>query len=56
LCVGAGLCVLSMPDIFDQSEADGQVVLLMTPPAKEAGNVKVVAHLCPSGAITLAED
>ncbi|MFD9948276.1 ferredoxin [Nonomuraea sp. NPDC059023] len=53
-CVGAGMCALSAPEIFDQDERDGRVELLQplpTGPGQAAA--RRVAGLCPSGAITL---
>lgn len=54
-CCGAGMCALTAPDVFDQSEDDGRVLVLdpVPPPALEAA-VRGAAVLCPSGAITLA--
>jgi len=39
-CVGAGQCVLSAPDVFDQSDQDGRVLILphaaaIVPPQSE---------------------
>ena len=34
-CVGSGECVFTVPDIFDQDEADG-IVLLLTDTPEEA--------------------
>ncbi|MER7988719.1 ferredoxin [Streptomyces noursei] len=53
-CVGAGQCVLSAPQVFDQDE-DGIVSLLAAPGADEAAKVRIAAALCPSGAITAHE-
>jgi len=52
VCVGAGLCVLSTSDVFDQREEDGVVRLLQTEP-DEAHYEKVLgaARKCPSKAI-----
>jgi ferredoxin len=55
ICIGAGLCALTAPEIFDQDD-DGLVTVLKADPegdtrpaAREAGS------LCPSGAIQIAE-
>lgn len=56
-CVGAGQCVLAAPEVFDQREDDGLVVLLQESPGpglREA--VQEAAHACPALAITLDED
>ncbi|WP_410658907.1 ferredoxin [Amycolatopsis sp. lyj-112] len=47
-CVGAGNCVLTAPEVFDQDEEDGRVRLLDAEPA-EAGDA---VQLCPAAAIT----
>ncbi|GGQ84376.1 ferredoxin [Couchioplanes azureus] len=52
-CVGAGQCVLSAPDVFDQDD-DGVVeVLAAEPDAQQAEAVSLAEQLCPSGAITV---
>ena len=54
-CVGAGQCVLSAPDIFDQDD-DGIVVLLdPTPPARLHAAARKAARLCPALAIRVEE-
>jgi ferredoxin len=55
VCIGAGMCVLAAPDVFDQSD-DGLVeVLVAAPGAAEADAVRDAVKLCPSGALRLAE-
>jgi ferredoxin len=52
VCIGAGNCVLTAPQVFDQDD-DGIVVLLaQDAPAEEAGKA---VHLCPSGALRIDE-
>ena len=54
LCQGAGMCALTAPAVFDQSEEDGRVVVLDDEPApalEEA--VTRAAQLCPNGVISL---
>jgi ferredoxin len=54
-CVSAGQCVLSAPDVFDQGEDDGVVILLIENPSQErADAVREAASLCPARAIHLA--
>ncbi|MDP9867133.1 MULTISPECIES: ferredoxin [Streptosporangium] len=54
-CVGAGMCALTVPEVFDQSEEEGTVVLLQAdPPASMDAAVRRAVHLCPSGALSLA--
>ncbi|BAJ26504.1 MULTISPECIES: ferredoxin [Kitasatospora] len=55
-CCGAGQCVLAAPDVFDQDERDGTVVLLAArPPADLAREVADAVAACPGGAIRLEE-
>ncbi|GGP82691.1 ferredoxin [Saccharothrix coeruleofusca] len=56
-CVGAGQCVLAEPTAFDQDEQDGTVVVLTEHVAGEAlTRTRQAVQLCPSGALSLAED
>ncbi|GFJ87129.1 ferredoxin [Phytohabitans rumicis] len=52
-CVGAGLCVLSAPELFDQSDADGRVVVRASTDADDPA-VHEAGRLCPSGALRIA--
>ncbi|QUQ62344.1 ferredoxin [Kutzneria sp. CA-103260] len=55
-CVGAGQCVLLVPDVFDQRDEDGIVVLLNEfPPAELHEDVRQAARVCPALAIELDE-
>ncbi|MEQ4725818.1 ferredoxin [Nonomuraea sp. B19D2] len=55
-CVAAGQCVLIAPEVFDQREEDGIVVLLEETPAPEVhGAVRESAAVCPAAAIHLVE-
>ncbi|AHH95639.1 ferredoxin [Kutzneria albida] len=55
-CVGAGQCVLAAPDVFDQRDEDGIVVLLQEyPPAELHEDVRQAARICPALAIELDE-
>ncbi|MCT4352013.1 ferredoxin [Streptomyces sp. Je 1-79] len=54
-CQGAGMCALTAPEVFDQDEHDGLVVLLETrPPYASHAAVREAATLCPAGAIAIA--
>ncbi|GAA2932859.1 MULTISPECIES: ferredoxin [Streptomycetaceae] len=56
VCCGAGRCVLVAPDVFDQREDDGIVVLLdAAPPARLHTAVRESAEVCPAAAIGLDE-
>jgi len=53
-CVGAGHCVRAAPEIFDQNEADGSVVLLMEEASDHsAEKLEKDARLCPSQVIRI---
>ncbi|MGN9780108.1 ferredoxin [Nonomuraea sp. ZG12] len=54
LCIGAGMCALTVPQVFDQSDDEGLVVLLdPAPPADLEEAVRRAVNLCPSGAISV---
>ncbi|MFI2507561.1 ferredoxin [Streptomyces sp. NPDC018972] len=56
LCIGAGQCVLSAEDVFDQDLHDGLVVLRTPDPSlAELDAVRDAVDRCPAGAITLHE-
>jgi ferredoxin len=64
LCIGAGLCVMTAPEVFDQADDDGLVVLLAPEAADpgwdvaadpRAGAVRDAARRCPSGALIWQE-
>jgi ferredoxin len=53
-CIGGGQCVLAAPEVFDQRDEDGIVVLLNSRPSSEsAERVERAAMLCPALAITV---
>lgn len=54
MCCGAGNCVLTVPGVFDQDDAQGLVVLLVPePPAALYDAVHDAVYRCPSGAIEI---
>ncbi|MER6572211.1 ferredoxin [Streptomyces sp. NPDC001093] len=56
-CVASGQCVLSAPDVFDQREEDGIVVLRTEkPPDGLADDVRQAVALCPAQAIWVQEE
>ncbi|TDV46064.1 ferredoxin [Actinophytocola oryzae] len=56
-CCGAGTCVLLAPDVFDQRDEDGIVVLLEPRPAEDLHEiVREAASVCPGSAISVGED
>lgn len=55
-CCGAGQCVLIAPDVFDQRDEDGIVVLLTEAPSPDLHDVvRESAMVCPAAAIHLVE-
>ncbi|MDY6996472.1 MAG: ferredoxin [Actinomycetota bacterium] len=58
LCIQAGNCVMVAPEVFDQDD-DGIVVILseeVEASGELADRVREAVKLCPSGALSLAED
>ncbi|WAL69335.1 ferredoxin [Amycolatopsis cynarae] len=56
-CCGAGQCVLLAPEVFDQRDEDGIVILLDAGPAPALHPaVREAASVCPAAAIALSED
>ena len=56
-CCGAGTCVMLAPDVFDQRDDDGIVVLLDEHPAEALhATVREAASVCPGVAISVSED
>ncbi|GAA1643190.1 ferredoxin [Nonomuraea maheshkhaliensis] len=54
VCIGAGMCALTVPAVFDQSEEEGTVVLLQEAPPRDLEDaVRRAVTLCPSGAISV---
>ncbi|WP_369360896.1 ferredoxin [Streptomyces sp. cg2] len=55
VCVGAGLCALTAPGVFDQDD-DGIVTVLEAAPAGDDGTAAREAGLiCPSRALRVVE-
>jgi ferredoxin len=56
-CCGAGTCVLLAPDVFDQREDDGIVILLDEHPAEDLHPiVREAVAVCPGAAIAVSEN
>jgi len=56
LCVGAGLCVLSSSEVFDQRDEDGVVKLLQVYPDEDLyEKVLGASRKCPSHAIKVEQ-
>ncbi|MFI6742929.1 ferredoxin [Nonomuraea sp. NPDC050451] len=55
-CCGAGQCVLVAPEVFDQRDEDGIVILLdAEPPAEQHSLAREAAQVCPAAAILIEE-
>ncbi|MDX3853399.1 ferredoxin [Streptomyces sp. AK02-01A] len=55
-CCGAGQCVLAAPEVFDQRDEDGIVMLLdADPPAGQYENARQAAAVCPAAAIQVRQ-
>jgi ferredoxin len=55
-CVGAGQCVMTAPQVFDQREEDGVVVLLQDHADSQLEpSVRKAVKLCPAVAIRVEE-
>jgi ferredoxin len=57
LCCSSGQCAAALPEIFDQDDADGRVILLVERPSAElTAAVLEAVDCCPGGAITAEEN
>jgi ferredoxin len=55
VCVGAGLCALTAPRIFDQDDDGLVTVLVPAPEPADRAAARQAAHLCPSRAVRTVE-
>ncbi|GAA1926064.1 ferredoxin [Streptantibioticus ferralitis] len=56
-CIGSGMCVLAVGEVFDQREEDGAVHLLREDvPSELQDRVRHAARVCPSRAITVPQE
>jgi ferredoxin len=56
-CMGAGQCVLTSPELFDQSDEDGRVLLRSdTVPAGQADAARLAVKLCPMHVLSADEE
>ncbi|GIH16830.1 ferredoxin [Rugosimonospora africana] len=56
-CIGSGVCALIAPELFDQRDDDGVVVLLDPDPAPEQQeNAYEAATRCPASVIEIHEE
>ncbi|MDH6293551.1 ferredoxin [Rhodococcus opacus] len=55
-CIGAGQCVMAAPEVFDQNEDNGTIILLNdSPPADQGEPVREAAMMCPASVITVVD-
>ncbi|TFV59145.1 ferredoxin [Mycobacterium sp. PS03-16] len=55
LCISAGNCVMSAPEVFDQDD-DGIVELLADPvPDAEQDRAREAVRLCPASALRIID-
>ena len=55
-CASSGNCVMNAPELFDQRDEDGVVVLLdENPPAEQADHARKAEAGCPALAIHIEE-
>jgi len=55
-CVGAAQCVLTDPEVFDQDDTDGTVVVLVErPEGSQLDSARQAVHFCPSQALSLVD-
>lgn len=55
-CACAGRCVMAAPEVFDQREEDGRVILLEArPPERLHAAVRRAAQLCPAAVIKVID-
>lgn len=56
-CTAAGQCVLAAPNVFDQRDSDGVVIVLdERPPESERVAVDDAIIRCPAAAIWLTDE
>jgi ferredoxin len=56
-CCGSGNCVMTAPEVFDQDDAEGLVLVRLAAVPPELGErVRQAATLCPAAAIEVDED
>ena len=56
VCIGAGMCVMTADEVFDQDDDGIVVVLEVEVPAEHADAAARAAASCPSGALRWIDD
>ncbi|GED96243.1 ferredoxin [Gordonia crocea] len=55
-CIGSGNCVLSAPELFDQRDEDGVVIVVDAEPGEAwHGAARTAESACPARAIEVRE-
>jgi ferredoxin len=55
-CIGAGMCVVSAPRVFDQDDNDGTVILMNAhPEGEDAAATREAVLVCPAGALSMRD-
>jgi ferredoxin len=55
-CVGAGQCAWAAPDVFNQDEDTGTIIVLDdSPPAEQDALIREAAMMCPAGVISVSD-
>jgi ferredoxin len=56
-CATSSLCVYNVPEVFDQDERDGRVIVIdADPPDDLYSDVRDAARSCPTQSIRLLDD
>ncbi|MFI2341283.1 ferredoxin [Nocardia gamkensis] len=53
LCIGAGMCALTAPQIFDQDSSGGSVLLEPEPAPLHHAAARAAEEICPATAIRI---
>ena len=56
VCIGAGMCVMTAEEVFDQGDDGIVVVLEVEVPAEHAAAAARAVASCPSGALRRVDD
>lgn len=56
-CIGSGLCASAVPEVFEQDDDDGCVVLLLEHPVEsQQDEVEEAVRSCPSQALRIESE